>query len=109
LNRANSDLTNLQASTRLALVLLGRDLTIRRFSSQAEKQLNLTASDVGRPFGHIRHNLVFASASVPNGRPAETGVERPLRSRRASGRAAAVTAAKPLPPPRLHPHWMSKA
>lgn len=57
LTRLNSDLINLQDSTRLAIVLLGRDLTIRRFSPQAEKQFSLLASDVGRPFSHVRHNL----------------------------------------------------
>jgi len=57
LTRLNSDLTNLQTSTRLAIVLLGRDLTIRRFSTQAEKQFNLLATDVGRPIGNIRHRL----------------------------------------------------
>ena len=49
LNRLNSDLINLQTSTKLAIVLLGRDLTIRRFSPQAEKHFNLLATDVGRP------------------------------------------------------------
>ncbi len=57
LNRLNSDLVNLQTSTNLAIVLLGRDLTIRRFSVQAEKQFNLLATDVGRPIGNVRHNL----------------------------------------------------
>jgi two-component system CheB/CheR fusion protein len=57
LNRLNSDLVNVQTSARLAIVLLGRDLTIRRFSVQAEKQLNLLVSDVGRPIGSVRHNL----------------------------------------------------
>ena len=60
LNRLNSDLVNLQTSTKLAVVLVGRDLSIRRFSPQAEKQFTLLATDVGRPIGHIRHNLVFA-------------------------------------------------
>ena len=41
-------------------MLLGRDLTIRRFSPQAEKQFDLLATDVGRPISHIRHNLVLA-------------------------------------------------
>jgi two-component system CheB/CheR fusion protein len=49
LNRLNSDLANLQTSTQLVIVLLGRDLTIRRFSVQAEKQFNLLAADIGRP------------------------------------------------------------
>jgi len=59
LNRLNSDLNNLQASTHLAILLLGRDLTIRRFSTQAEKKFNLVASDVGRAIGAVRHNLDF--------------------------------------------------
>jgi len=65
--RLSSDLGNLQTSTRLAIVLLGRDLTIRRFSAQAEKQFNLLALDIGRPLSNLRHNLVFGkgSATVP--------------------------------------------
>jgi len=58
LSRLNADLTNLQASTRLPLLLIGRDLTIRRFSSPAEKLFNLLAVDVGRSLSGIRHNLV---------------------------------------------------
>jgi PAS domain S-box-containing protein len=57
LNRLNSDLVNFQTSAQLVIVLLARDLTIRRFSAQAEKQFNLQASDVGRPIGQIRHGL----------------------------------------------------
>ena len=57
LNRLNSDLVNFQTSTRLAIVLLGRDLTIRRFSVQAERQFNLLPSDLGRSISNVRHNL----------------------------------------------------
>jgi two-component system, chemotaxis family, CheB/CheR fusion protein len=57
LNRLHSDLVNIQTSAHLAIVLLGRDLTIRRFSAHAAKQLNLLASDVGRPLSHVRHTL----------------------------------------------------
>jgi PAS domain S-box-containing protein len=60
LNRLHSDLVNIQTSAQQAIVLLGRDLTIRRFSVPAEKQLNLMASDVGRPFSHVRHNLAVS-------------------------------------------------
>ncbi|MFM9966378.1 MAG: chemotaxis protein CheB [Planctomycetaceae bacterium] len=56
----NNDLINSQNSTRLVLLLLGRDLTIRRFSPEAEKQFELRATDVGRPISHVRHNLVLA-------------------------------------------------
>jgi two-component system CheB/CheR fusion protein len=63
LNRLNSDLVNLQMSTKLAVLLVGRDLCIRRFSPEAEKQFDLLTTDVGRPISHIRHNLVFAAGS----------------------------------------------
>lgn len=59
LNHVNTDLTNLQASTRLAVVLLGRDLTIRQFSPLAGQQLNLLITDLGRPIGTIRHNILL--------------------------------------------------
>jgi two-component system CheB/CheR fusion protein len=59
LNRLNSDLNNFQTSVDLAVVLLGRDLTIRRFSPVAKKTFSLLASDVGRPIGALKHNLDF--------------------------------------------------
>ncbi|MDQ8729810.1 chemotaxis protein CheB [Bradyrhizobium sp. LHD-71] len=60
LGRLNGDLVNLQTSTNLPILLLARDLTIRRFSVRAEKQFNLLATDIGRPIGGIRHNLDVA-------------------------------------------------
>ena len=59
LNRLNADLSNFQASTKLPIVLLARDLTIRRFSAPAEKLFNLLAGDVGRPLSGVRHKLVL--------------------------------------------------
>lgn len=56
----NADLINLQTSTKLPIVLLGRDLTIRRFSAAAEKLFNLLATDLGRPIAAVRHNLDMA-------------------------------------------------
>jgi len=69
LNRLNSDLVNLQSSTRLAVVLLGRDLTIRHFTPQAEKLFHLLAVDVGRPISRIRQDFVIADAGGPGGAP----------------------------------------
>ena len=63
LNLINGDLVNLQNSTKLALVVLGRNLTIRRFNTQAEKQFDLLAADIGRPIGHLRHNLVLSGGT----------------------------------------------
>ena len=57
--RLNSDLVNLQVSTKLPIVLIGRDLVIRRFSAQAEKLFNLQAEDIGRGIGKVGQNLLF--------------------------------------------------
>ncbi|MDB6015668.1 MAG: Protein-glutamate methylesterase [Pedosphaera sp.] len=59
LSRLNNDLNNLHVSVNMAILLLDRDLTIRRFTPLAEKIFNLMAGDVGRPFSGIKHNLAF--------------------------------------------------
>jgi two-component system CheB/CheR fusion protein len=50
---ANNDLTNLLSSIELAVVMLGPDVTIRRFTPQAQKTLGLIPGDIGRPFLNI--------------------------------------------------------
>lgn len=57
LNRLYGDLKNLQTSANLAIVLLGRDLAIRRFTPLAEKQFHLLSSDLGRSMSAVRHDL----------------------------------------------------
>src|SRR5204863_8141457 len=57
LNRSNADLNNLHASINMAILLLTRDLAIRRFTPLAGKLFNLLAGDVGRPLSNVRHNL----------------------------------------------------
>jgi two-component system CheB/CheR fusion protein len=57
LSRLNADINNLQVSTRTAILLLGRDLTVRRFTPAAEKIFKVLATDVGRPLGALRHSL----------------------------------------------------
>jgi two-component system CheB/CheR fusion protein len=59
LARLNADLNNLQLSMQTAIVVLGRDLTIRRFTPPAERIFNLLPTDVGRSLGGVRHNLKF--------------------------------------------------
>lgn len=54
LARVNDDLVNLVNSTRIPVVMLSRDLTIRRFTSPAQELFNLIPSDVGRPIYDIR-------------------------------------------------------
>jgi two-component system, chemotaxis family, CheB/CheR fusion protein len=55
--QSNNDLTNLIGSVQLPILILGHDLTIRRFTPAAEKIFNLIASDVGRPLSDINTNL----------------------------------------------------
>jgi two-component system CheB/CheR fusion protein len=57
LRHLNNDMINVQTSARLVLLMLARNLTVRQFSAQAEQQFKLTAADVGRPVGHLRHGL----------------------------------------------------
>jgi two-component system CheB/CheR fusion protein len=63
LGRLNNDLINLQASTGLGIVLVGRDLAVRRFSPQAQQQFELLPTDVGRPIGHLRHTFAVGDDS----------------------------------------------
>jgi two-component system, chemotaxis family, CheB/CheR fusion protein len=53
ISTANNDLTNLLASIDIAVVMLGPDATIRRFTPQAQKTLGLIPGDIGRPFLNI--------------------------------------------------------
>ena len=64
LTQLNNDLLNVQTSSRLAILLLGRDLTIRRFSAEAQKQFDLRVTDVGHSIAHVRHGLAVAPESA---------------------------------------------
>jgi two-component system CheB/CheR fusion protein len=57
LSLLNNDLFNLLGSIETAIVILDRDLRVRRFTPRAEKVLNLIPTDVGRPLGDIKLNL----------------------------------------------------
>ncbi|HAF95968.1 MAG: hypothetical protein A2021_02805 [Elusimicrobia bacterium GWF2_52_66] len=48
LSNANNDLSNLLANINIPIVLLGSDLTVRRFTSPAEKALGLSPDKIGR-------------------------------------------------------------
>ena len=54
LAQLNGDLANLITSVQLPIVIVGRDLRIRRHSPMAEKLLGLIPADVGRPLSNIR-------------------------------------------------------
>src|SRR5712671_4495829 len=53
----NDDLSNLFGTVNLPILMLGRDLRIRRFTPQAEKVLSLIATDVGRPVSDFQRNI----------------------------------------------------
>jgi two-component system CheB/CheR fusion protein len=58
----------------IPIVMVSRDLRIRRFTPQAEKLLNLIPTDVGRPISDIKPNL-----NVPDLAQLLTGVIDSLR------------------------------
>jgi two-component system, chemotaxis family, CheB/CheR fusion protein len=49
----NSDLTNLVARIGVSVILVGPDLTIRRFTPQAQQIFGLIPTDLGRPLHNI--------------------------------------------------------
>jgi two-component system CheB/CheR fusion protein len=54
LTQLNNDLTNLLYSVSLPIVMVGADLSVRRFTPQAAAMLGLTSSDIGRPMPRLR-------------------------------------------------------
>jgi two-component system, chemotaxis family, CheB/CheR fusion protein len=57
LNQVNRDLTNLLESISIPLVMVGRDLRIRRFTRAMAPMLNLIASDVGRAITDLQPQM----------------------------------------------------
>jgi PAS domain S-box-containing protein len=57
LQARNNDLSNLLSSVQIPIVMLGRDLRIRQFTSRAEKVFRLLPSDVGRPVSALQSPL----------------------------------------------------
>jgi two-component system CheB/CheR fusion protein len=58
LARVNNDLVNLLSGVNIPIVMVSRDLRIRRFTPLAEKLFNLIPSDIGRPISDIKPSLV---------------------------------------------------
>ncbi len=58
LSHLNADLQNFHISVKMAILLVARDLTLRRFTAPAEPIFNLLTTDIGRPVSGLRHNLV---------------------------------------------------
>ncbi|MGH9575129.1 MAG: chemotaxis protein CheB [Candidatus Acidiferrales bacterium] len=60
ITQINNDLLNLFASIDTAVLMVGSDLTIRRFTPRAEKLMGLIPADIGRPFLNINPNVEVA-------------------------------------------------
>ncbi len=57
LARLNDDLVNLLSGVNLPIIMVSRDLRIRRFTPLAERVFSLIPSDVGRPISDIKPKL----------------------------------------------------
>ncbi|HKD67349.1 MAG TPA: chemotaxis protein CheB [Candidatus Binataceae bacterium] len=57
LGQVAADLSNLLASVGLPIIMVSRDLKIRRYTPMATKVLNVIASDSGRPISDINLNI----------------------------------------------------
>lgn len=60
LTQLNNDLNNLLNSVNLPMVMVGPDLSIRRYTPQAARVLGLTATDVGRPITRLKLRIEVA-------------------------------------------------
>jgi two-component system CheB/CheR fusion protein len=61
LTQLNNDLTNLLYSVSLPIVMVGADLSVRRFTPQAAAVLGLSSSDIGRPMPRLRLKVDMGS------------------------------------------------
>ena len=81
LTAVNNDLLNVLGNVTIPVVIVGQDLHIRRFTTPAQKLLNLLPSDVGRRLSDIRPNLDVEDLGQVAGESIEnvTTVEREVR------------------------------
>ena len=87
LGQLNNDLANLLNTVNVALVILGTDLTVRRFTPLAEKLFNLIPSDVGRRFTDLTRKVKVPDLESIIDEVSEhlTPVEREVQDRPANG------------------------
>jgi signal transduction histidine kinase/PAS domain-containing protein len=58
LTETGDDLANLLRSAEVGIVILDRQLRIKRFTKASQKIMHLTASDIGRPISDMAHDLI---------------------------------------------------
>jgi two-component system CheB/CheR fusion protein len=91
LARINSDLMNLLNGVQIAIVIVSRDLRIRRFTPMAEKILNLIPGDIGRPIGQIKPNIEIAGLEAMILEVIDTIAVQQWEVRDSSGRLYSLT------------------
>ena len=83
LTEVNNDLTNVLTGINVPLVMVGRDLNIRRFTPSMEPMLNLIDSDIGRSISDLKPNIdvpdlpELLRGVVHGGSPARREIEDP--------------------------------
>ena len=58
LTEVNNDLSNLHSSINIPILMLGSDLTLRRYTPPAEKLFNVIPGDIGRRIGDIKPKIM---------------------------------------------------
>ena len=86
LNRANDDVINLINSLDAAIVIIGADLRIRRFTSAAQKALHVLSSDIGRPIREVKLSLPIPDVEATIRGVIETLVQKELAVQDRQGR-----------------------
>ncbi len=83
LSRAEGDMKNLLDSINVGSVFLDSEMKIKRFTTDITSVINLIASDIGRPLGHIVTNLEDVDLIADAGKALETlrWSEKEVRSR----------------------------
>jgi two-component system CheB/CheR fusion protein len=86
LSQVNRDLTNLLESISIPLVMVGRDLRIRRFTRAMEPMLNLIPSDLGRSLTDLQPQMELPELRGLLLDAMEGGNRKPLDIRDSHGR-----------------------
>ncbi len=85
-SKVNRDLTKLLESISIPLVMVGRDLRIRRFTRAIEPMLNLIGSDVGRSITDLQPQVELPDLRLLLLDAMESGNRKPRDIRDAHGR-----------------------
>jgi two-component system CheB/CheR fusion protein len=86
LGNLNDDLANLLNSLNSALILLTKDLRVRRFTPLAEKLFRLLPTDVGRPIEDIRPNVEIRDLQKLTAEVVSTVIPKELEVQSEDGR-----------------------